>query len=673
MGKDLLRKIRRGLRKPPKVIAERILQELRAEAERFIAPVRDKNLDESKLMQLLGFRDMNACWHELGRTSFASSLGYDSKEFLVVCPTDKALIFQAAERALEHQVNLLGSGWIFLGEKIDWHKDYKSGFDWPAAYFRDIEYTNLGRASDVKFPWEVSRLQWMIPAGQAYVLTQDECYAYSVREILEQWMEANPYAHSINWACTMEVALRIITWTWFFHIFNGSDAWKDEAFRAKFLRMLYLHGDFTSRHLEKSDVNGNHYVADAAGLVFAGLFFSEKGHAAYWQQLGWKILSDELLKQVHADGVDYEASIPYHRLVLELFLFPALYRMKRGLEISPVYRARLLAMARFTAAYSRADGTIPLFGDADDARVLPFGYQTINDHRYLLGLTGGAFDDGELKKQFTGGLAEIYWWLGGGMASALNHQNASIQHQRSQAFPDGGVYIMRNEQDHIFIDCGPLGLAGRGGHGHNDALSFEAALQGVHLITDSGAYIYTADYLARNRFRSTSSHNTPMVDGQEINRFIRPDYLWNLHDDARPELMEWETSDTRDFFKGKHSAYTMLDNPVTPVRSIELDHAQHRLVIEDVFEGVGVHSFEIPLHLAPAIMVEETSSSSLCLHCADKAFALHWHGDGLWVADIEKCSVSPSYGRLLESSKIVWRCRADARYARLIVTIKPIG
>ncbi len=36
---------------------------------------------------------------------------------------------------------------------------------------------------------------------------------------------------------------------------------------------------------------------------------------------------------------------------------------------------------------------------------------------------------------------------------------------------------MRNNVDHVFIDCGPLGLAGRGGHGHNDCLAFEAVLQ----------------------------------------------------------------------------------------------------------------------------------------------------------------------------------------------------
>src|SRR5262249_3452455 len=161
--------------------------------------------------------------------------------------------------------------------------------------------------SDVKFPWELSRMQWMIPLGQAYVLTGDEVHARHARELIASWIAANPYAHSVNWACTMDVALRAMAWTWFFHVFARSAAWRDATFRAQLLRSLFLHGDFTARHLERSDVNGNHYTADAAGLVFVGLFFGgdEPGR---WAAQGWKILETELPLQVFEDGVDFEAS-----------------------------------------------------------------------------------------------------------------------------------------------------------------------------------------------------------------------------------------------------------------------------------------------------------------------------------------------------------------------------
>ncbi|WP_373565591.1 heparinase II/III family protein, partial [Staphylococcus aureus] len=89
-----------------------------------------------------------------------------------------------AENALAHRVDLLGSGPKELGTQIEWHTDFKTGLSWPPRYFSDIDYNNLGRPSDVKVPWELSRLQWLIPVGQAFLLTRDDRYAAEVRDVL---------------------------------------------------------------------------------------------------------------------------------------------------------------------------------------------------------------------------------------------------------------------------------------------------------------------------------------------------------------------------------------------------------------------------------------------------------------------------------------------------------
>ena len=191
-------------------------------------------------------------------------------------------------------------------------------------------------------------------------------------------------------------------------------------------------------------------------------------------------------------------------------------------------------MARFTRAYTRPDGSTPLLGDADDARALPFGGQAIGDHRYLLGLVGAHWSVPDLIECFEGSRVEVFWTLGAS-AAALCAERGATAPARSAAFPKGGIYVMRNRVDHVAIDCGPVGLAGLGGHGHNDCLSFEAVLDGAHLVSDCGAYVYTASAEERNRFRSTTFHNTPQIDDEEINRFIGPDQLWTLHDDAQPE------------------------------------------------------------------------------------------------------------------------------------------
>jgi uncharacterized heparinase superfamily protein len=482
-----------------------------------------------------------------------------------------------------------------------------------------------------------------MPAGQAYLLAAEDRYAEAARAVLESWIEANPYAESVNWSCTMEAAFRILTWTWFFHVFHASRAWADDRFRERFLCALYLHGDFTDRHFEHSDVNGNHCTADAAGLVFAGLFFGQGEDPRRWLARGWSLLCEELPRQVFPDGVDFEASIAYHRLVAELFLLPALYRRACALDVPAGYRERLVAMARFSAAYSRPDGSTPLWGDADDARALPLGRQALTDHRYLAGVVGSAFGVPELRDASAGSRGEAFWLLGPAAAQALPHAELPPRPQRSSAFPNGGFYVMRNTADHVFVDCGPVGLAGRGGHGHNDCLAFEAVLDGVHLATDCGAFLYTASFAERNRFRSTAYHNTPRVDSQEINR-MRPNQLWSLENDAKPEVRAFETGAERDRFIGAHAGYRRLVPPVTPVRTIELDHASHALLIHDSFEGSGSHRIEVPLHLAPGVAASVRSGGVVELRAQGRRFKLEWEPSEVWALEIGAGRVSPSYG-----------------------------
>lgn len=669
--RETLDKVRRGLRKPPRYILERLAADAREQAEKILGPRRARRFGLNALLDATGQLSVDQLWSDLQSRSYPAVTGpLPPSEYERICPGDLERITRSAEDALMHLVDLLGSGLVELGLEIDWHKDYKTGLSWPLDYAKDIDYCNPERPSDVKFPWEVSRMQWLIPAGQAYLLTGKEAYAQTVRGVIEQWIAANPYGYGVNWASTIEVALRILTWTWFFHVFSRSKAWNDSSFREQFLRCLYLHGVFTERHLEKSDINGNHYTANAAGLVFAGLFFGECASARRWADHGWAILVDELPRQVYSDGVDFEASIAYHRLVFELFLLPALYRTNLRLSVPQFYRDRLVRMAQFTAAYSRPDGSVPLWGDADDARALPFGSQKITDHRYVVGLAGCTFA-AELKTFFSGPREEIFWLLGKEAAESLPCQERAGHQPGSMAFPDGGFYVMRNEQDHVFIDCGPVGLAGRGGHGHNDALSFEAALDGIHLITDCGCYVYTADYAERNRFRSTASHNTPMIDGQEINRFVSPNNLWSLRNDARPEARRWEVTAGRDVFCGAHSGYRRLDSPVTPVRTIVLEKSTHALTIVDEFEGPSAARIEIPLHLAPGVTVRDSGCEGIqILSSAGREFELVWKPVANWQLFVEDARVSPSYGVALPAKALLWR-RTTPDAPPLALTISP--
>ena len=666
----LIQRLRRGLRKPPRVIARRVVYEAQVQTERYVAPWRARRFERRRLLRACGERDIAALWQRLAARPYpAHTGGGAAAEHRRLCPGEAELVLEAAEDALAHRVRLLGPETAELGPRIDWLRDFRSGVAWPRRYMRDIAYVNPHDTSDVKVPWELSRLQWLMPAGQAYLLSGDERYAEGVRAVLEDWIDANPCAGTVNWSCTMEAALRILSWTWFFHVFHASRAWADPAFRERFLCALYLHGDFTQRHLEHSDVNGNHCTADGAGLVFAGLFFGPGKDPERWLARGWSLLREELPRQVTPDGVDFEASVAYHRFVAELFLLPALYRRACGLGVPAEYRERLVAMARFTAAYSRPDGGTPLWGDADDARALPLGSQALTDHRYLPGLVGVAFDVPGLRDASAGSRSEAFWLLGPEAAATLPEAATPPLPPCSSAFPDGGFYVLRNEADHVFVDCGPVGLAGRGGHGHNDCLSFEAALDGVHLVTDCGAFVYTASFAERNRFRSTAVHNTPRVDGAEMNR-LQPDRLWSLDYDARPEVRRFETGAEADIFCGAHAGYERLPEPVTPVRTIVLDHRSHALTITDAFEGAGHHRIEIPLHLAPGVEAMGLAPGHLSLQARGRRFSIEWSPPAAWTLTIGRGRVSPSYGVELCSVRLLWTRVGDPAPA-LTVRIAP--
>jgi len=224
--------------------------------------------------------------------------------------------------------------------------------------------------------------------------------------------------------------------------------------------------------------------------------------------------------------------------------------------------------------------------------------------------------------------------------------------------------------DHVFVDCGPVGLAGRGGHGHNDCLSFEAALDAVHLVTDCGAFVYTASFAERNRFRSTAFHNTPCVDGTEMNR-LQPDLLWSLEYDARPVVRRFEAGPEEDLFCGAHAGYERLPAPVTPVRTIALDHRRHALTVTDAFEGSGRHRIEIPLHLAPGVTASEAGPGRLVLHSGRRVFGLDWEPAGSWGLTIGEGRVSRSYGVAVSTVRLAFS-REGALEPGFTIRIAPL-
>ena len=143
-----------------------------------------------------------------GTTPFpAVTRPLDAAAYERLAPGDRDRIAAAAECAAKGEVHLLGRTFV-IDSAAAWHTDPSTGTRWPLAYGPRIDYARYDEPCDVKLPWEASRLQWVIPVGQAYPLDGSARWAGVARSILHSWFTANPYSRGVNWAIAMEVGLR---------------------------------------------------------------------------------------------------------------------------------------------------------------------------------------------------------------------------------------------------------------------------------------------------------------------------------------------------------------------------------------------------------------------------------------------------------------------------------
>ncbi|GAG92557.1 unnamed protein product, partial [marine sediment metagenome] len=216
-------------------------------------------------------------------------------------------------------------------EPIDWHIDFKSGYRWDKkTWYKRIKYGHtLG--VDIKVPWELSRFQYLIALGQAYVITRDEKYSLEYIYQITDWIENNPPWFGVNWVCTMDVAIRAANLVLSLSFFKNSKLITDKLL-FYFTKNIYIHGKHIINNLEYGPITSNHYLSDISGLLFISELFSEFDMGRKWKKFAIKELKKEMAKQVYDDGVDFEASTCYHRLVLELFFYCTLFAIKNSPE-----------------------------------------------------------------------------------------------------------------------------------------------------------------------------------------------------------------------------------------------------------------------------------------------------------------------------------------------------
>lgn len=151
---------------------------------------------------------------------------------------------------------------------------------------------------------------------------------------------------------------------------------------------LVEHGRHIAVNLDVwgGDLRSNHHLADVLGLLYLGLCLPESGQAAAWRTRALDAVVREIDSQVLADGVDFQSSVPYHRLVTEMFLSAAGLCRHHAVPLPPAFWRRLSKMLDFAMACTKPNGLAPQVGEADDGRLHVLsrcGAADPRDHRHL--------------------------------------------------------------------------------------------------------------------------------------------------------------------------------------------------------------------------------------------------------------------------------------------------
>jgi len=479
--------------------------------------------------------------------------------------SNQGFIINNADRICNNEFVFLATSSKIL-KKINWNQDIKSGHLWPNSFYLDLReklIQSYNKGWDIKMVWELSRFQYLVPLALAFYKTGEEEYFKKWQELILNWIEKNPVYFGPNWINTMEVAIRACNWIFSWEIVrmrllrrpdslrqSFSEASKigtsrndkristviassDEVgtwqshnkFLEGFLVSLIEHGRFIYRNLEYAPVRSNHYLSDIVGLVYLGIMFPEFKKSKKWLEKGLRGLEEEMKFQVYNDGVDYELSISYHRYVAELFLWTGWlckineqqFNNLTMKQLSPQFWQKLKKMVKFTYYYTKPNNLVPQIGDSDDGR---------------LHIVWEDFYNLEKRNHFA--LFKLY-----GYATGKTSENTE---KLSQSFPEAGFYIMRDKDFYLITGRNKCCYGKGGSHIHNDILSFELSMFGDDFIIDSGAYVYTPDFKARNKFRRTRAHNTIMIDNQEQN-FISKEDPFYIEQIAQLTINQWETTD----------------------------------------------------------------------------------------------------------------------------------
>jgi uncharacterized heparinase superfamily protein len=505
----------------------------------------------------------------------------------------------AADALVKRHFDLLGYRTLWFGDPIDWHLDPVRGRRAPLVPWSVLDTDDEEAVGDTRLVWELNRHQWLVRLAQARTVSGDDRYAEACVRAVDAWLDANPPGVGVNWASSVEVSLRMISWCWTLMLLRESPV-VTAAWVHRLLAAIWLHATHVRRYLSYYCSRNTDLTGEALGLFCVSTLFPEFREAERWREVALRTLVAESDAQICKDGVHFEQSTCYHRYSVDTYLHFLLLAERNGVDVPDHVRDRVRQMVDFLIAIRQSDGSIPAIGDDDGGSLLPLTDRPASDGRGRFAVAAALFGRRDFLWAAGGVTPEVAWLMGPDAANALDGiPGAPPTHDPSRVFPSGGYAVMRNgwefEAHQAIVDIGPIGCPVSGGHGHADLLSLQCSIFGEPCLVDAGTYGYTGESHWRDFFRSTAAHSTVIVDGVSQAETAGA-FGWKGQ--PRVRLREWHSNPEFDFLDAEHDAYLSLADPVVHRRRVIFVKPGYWILIDDL-AGAAHHQLDLTFQFGP--------------------------------------------------------------------------
>ncbi|HPL68125.1 MAG TPA: alginate lyase family protein [Smithellaceae bacterium] len=428
--------------------------------------------------------------------------------------------------------------------------DILSAKDWNNSNWSKLWLYNLHYFDDLNAQGASERKQWH-------------------NDLMSRWILENPPAVGNGWE-PYPLSLRIVNWLkW---------ALAGNILLSAILHSLAVQVRFLSKQIEYH-ILGNHILANAKALIFAGCFFKGQ-EAENWLNKGLRILSNEIPEQILDDGGHFELSPMYHCIVLEDVLdLINLFRCYAVLSLNSLLLDKVKQMMNWLAVMCHQDKMIAFFNDtalgiAADPEIL---------HLYGDRLGINKLSSPAIKQD----RQEVP------VVEKLTFDDIRLTHLKTS-----GYIRVDNGPMTAFLDVAEIGPDYLPGHAHADTLSFEVSFNGQRVVVNSGTSLY-GEGAVRLEQRSTSSHNTVMIGRKDSSE------VWGgfrVGRRAKPFGLEIkETVPKGVLVRCAHDGYQRLAGK--PIHWREWYFEEQSLMVKDVITGKSADAIG-RVHFHPSVKID---------------------------------------------------------------------